>query len=155
MSEVMTNTMFPKHFTKRSRKTFHVTLGIGGNIGDVSKRFKQLIRRFQNDGLVDVLQTSILFKNPPFGFHDQEDFINSVVEVQTSLYPNALLHYLLMVEKRFKRVRTFKNAPRTLDIDILFFHGKRFQSSKLTIPHPHWQERESVVVPLYSLEVSS
>ena len=67
------------------------------------------------------------------------------------MQPKELLAYLMRVEKYFSRKRTFKNAPRTLDLDILFFDNRVVNTPKLIIPHPHWQERDSVVIPLLSL----
>jgi len=123
-------------------------IGLGGNIGDVLRRFEHLLVFFQRDAFVNVLASSPLLKNPPFGFEEQGDFLNAVMTIETSLQPRALMRHLLQVERRFRRVRTFANAPRTLDLDILFFDNRSIDRPDLTIPHPHWQERESVVLPL-------
>lgn len=101
--------------------------------------------------MVQVLKSGFILKNPPFGYLEQEDFYNSVIVVGTSMQPKELLAYLHRVEKYFSRKRTFKNAPRTLDLDILFFDNRTIHTPRLTIPHPNWRERESVVLPLLSL----
>lgn len=130
---------------------FIATIGIGGNVSDVLRRFNHLIFKFRRDKMVQVLRTGFILKNPPFGYSKQNDFYNSVVLVGTSMQPTELLAYLMRVEKYFARKRTFKNAPRTLDLDILFFDNRIIHTPRLTIPHPCWQERESVVLPLLSL----
>ena len=142
---------FPKRFsTKRFRH--QVLLGIGGNIGNTPRRFKKLLQMLKNNPRIRVVRSAPLLKNPPFGYLEQKEFFNSLLLVDTSLSPRALLHTLLYLEKRFKRKRTFKNAPRTLDIDIIFYDDIVMHSKDLTIPHPHWFERESVLIPLCFLE---
>ncbi len=126
-------------------------IGIGGNIGDVGRRFEHLLVFFRRDPYVNILASSPLLKNPPFGFADQNDFINGVLLLETSLQPRALMRHLLRVERRFGRVRTFANAPRTLDLDMLFYDRRRINRPDLVVPHPHWHERESVVIPLMHL----
>ncbi len=141
---------FPGCFAQDIRHT-PVILGIGGNIGNVSRRFKKLALLLRSHPKVRLVRSAPILKNPPFGYLEQPDFYNSVLLVDTTLSPRELLHFVLYVEKRFGRVRTFKNAPRTLDIDIIFYDNMRIKRKDLTIPHPHWMERESVVVPLYYL----
>ncbi len=142
---------FPKRF--RSYGMPHRALiGIGGNIGDVEKRFERVLRYFESSSLLNPVATSILLKNPPFGYEEQPDFINSVILVETGLGPHALLRYLLWVEKRFGRRRSFANAPRTLDLDIIFFDNLRLKSRRLSVPHPHFFERDSVMIPLRYLQ---
>lgn len=130
---------------------FNVTIGIGGNLGDVGRRFAHLLAYLQRDRRVHVAATGPILINPPFGFTEQADFLNSVIVLQTGLQPRELMRYLLRVERRFGRVRTFANAPRTLDLDILFFDDRRISRHDLVIPHPHWQTRESVLIPLAML----
>jgi len=65
--------------------------------------------------------------------------------------PRELLAFLLRVEKHFGRKRSFANAPRTLDLDLIFFDDVRMETARLTLPHPHWHERESVLIPLQML----
>ncbi len=142
------NRNFPKRFKARKKYRHRVTLGIGGNIGDVARRFHRLVLFLQRDHRVEVLQTAPILQNPPFGFKAQEDFLNSVLEVSTSMTPQQLLRYILHVEQKFGRRRSFPNAPRTLDIDMIFFDALQIKSRHLTLPHPCWQERASVLIPL-------
>ena len=141
---------------KTELKTFHryeTVVGIGGNIGDVKRRFEHLFYEIQKDKRVQLIQTSLILKNPPFGFEDQEDFFNSIIVLKTSMQPHAFLAYLMRLEKKFARKRSFANAPRTLDLDIIFFDNRVIQTKKLTIPHPSWSSRESVVIPLSGINL--
>jgi 2-amino-4-hydroxy-6-hydroxymethyldihydropteridine diphosphokinase len=68
--------------------------------------------------------------------------------VKTSFSPFELLRYLLWIEKKYGRKRSFKNAPRTLDLDIILYNNVKINTKKLIIPHPHYKKRDSVLVPL-------
>ena len=132
-----------------SDKSGHkVLLGIGGNIGDVVRRFEHLFYYLERSSLIHVIETAPILKNPPFGYTEQEDFYNSLVLIKTHLNPKALLRYVLRVEKVFGRKRLFKDGPRTLDIDIIFYENVKMETKNLTLPHPGWKERESVLIPL-------
>ncbi|MBD3823962.1 MAG: 2-amino-4-hydroxy-6-hydroxymethyldihydropteridine diphosphokinase [Epsilonproteobacteria bacterium] len=137
--------------SKKSNRRYEVVVGIGGNVGDVKRRFEHLFYFLKRDKRVELLQTSSILKNPPFGYLEQEDFLNAVMVLQTSMQPKSFLDFLHRVEKRFGRVRLFQDAPRTLDLDIIFFGNKKMKSERLTIPHKSWFERESVILPLTEL----
>ena len=140
-----------RSFGLRSPKSSHrykVTVGVGGNVGDVLRRFEHLRTYLRRDKRVELLQESLILKNPPFGFAQQDDFFNSIIVVKTSMQPMIFLDYLMRVEKKFARKRSFANAPRTLDLDILFFDKRVVTTPKLQIPHAHWAKRESVLIPL-------
>ena len=139
---------FPYTNKKQNSKRYSVTVGIGGNIGDVRRRFEHLFFYLKRERRLDIQQTSLILKNPPFGYKEQDDFFNSIMILQTSMTPQKFLDYLLRVEKKFGRKRSFANAPRTLDLDILFFDNRVIKTKKLTVPHPSWYMRESVVIPL-------
>jgi len=143
-----TDTFFPYSINKNEKFMHRTLIGIGGNLGDVKRRFKKLFLWLKRSPYVQVIRTSNILKNPPFGFIEQASFFNALIELSTNLSPKKLLHYLLSIEKRFGRVRSFKNAPRTLDLDIIFYDSINYKDDKLTIPHPAWQERESVIIPL-------
>ncbi|MDD3342138.1 MAG: 2-amino-4-hydroxy-6-hydroxymethyldihydropteridine diphosphokinase [Sulfurospirillaceae bacterium] len=130
---------------------YNVVVGVGGNEGNVKKRFVKLMRYLQHDRRLRVVESSLVFRNPPFGYLEQNDFYNAVLVMQTSLGPKALLKILLHIEAIFGRVRLFQNGPRTLDLDIIFFSHKRINQKGLILPHPKWFERLSVCVPLSML----
>ncbi len=139
---------YPFKASKKSKKNYTATLGIGGNIGNTKKRFQKLFLYLQRANVIDIIHTSPILKNPPFGYENQKDFYNAVLIVKTNLNPRNLLKYVLRVEQFFKRARSFKNSPRTLDIDILFFDKISIKTEDLVIPHPHFKTRESVLIPL-------
>jgi len=144
--------IFTKHFPYNTKwcspKGHKALLGIGGNIGDVVRRFEYLFFYLKRSSLVQMIETAPILRNPPFGYLEQGDFYNSLILVETHLTPQALLRYMLRVEKGFGRKRLFKDGPRTLDIDLIFYENVKMDTKRLTLPHPGWRERESVLIPL-------
>ena len=139
---------FPMFFMKNSSKKRSVTIGVGGNIGDVVKRFEKLINILRKDKRVDLIATSAILKNPPFGILEQKYFYNSIIIIKTDMFPKEILAYLLHLEKKFGRIRELKNGPRTLDLDIIFIDDMIIKTDALHVPHPHWNQRDSVLIPL-------
>ncbi|EQB35558.1 2-amino-4-hydroxy-6-hydroxymethyldihydropteridine pyrophosphokinase [Sulfurimonas hongkongensis] len=137
---------------EKSSHRYRVTVGIGGNVGDVKRRFEHLYMFLKRDKRVELLETSLILKNPPFGFVAQDDFLNSIIVLKVSMQPLAFLEYLHRVEKKFARKRSFANAPRTLDLDIIFFENRVIKTPRLTIPHESWSKRESVTIPLMDIK---
>lgn len=138
---------FPKAFAKGVRKNLAI-VGVGGNLGNCLRRFKKVALLLASHPKVRLVKTAPILKNPPFGYLDQPYFFNTLFLLDTSLSPFELLDYLLYLEKRFKRIRSFKNAPRTLDLDIIFYNDKKIDKKYLKLPHPYWSKRESVIIPL-------
>lgn len=102
------------------------------------------------DSLPDtrVLTRSRLYRSRPAGFTNQPDFVNAVACLETQLAPRRLLDLLLGIEHRHGRVRTFRNSPRTLDLDILLFGDLVLNEPNLHVPHPRMHERVFVLLPL-------
>lgn len=142
--------IFTSHFpyTSPSKNGYKALLGIGGNIGDTLRRFEHLFWYFRRSAFVHIVESSPVLKNPAFGYTEQEDFYNALLLVETKLRPKRLLRYILSVERLFGRKRSFLNAPRTLDIDILFYENVKMDTKNLTLPHPRWMKRSSVLIPL-------
>ena len=138
--------LYPSSY--RQKGGYKALLGIGGNVGDVLRRFEHLFWYFKRSSLVNIVETAPVLKNPPFGYSEQDDFYNSLILVETMLTPKALLRYVLRVEKVFGRKRLFKDGPRTLDIDIIFYENVKMNTKTLTLPHPGWMQRTSVLTPL-------
>ncbi len=144
---------FPFYTKKYNCKNGTILIGVGGNIGDSKRRFNKLLIKLKRDGLLKVIATSIIYKNPPFGYLEQPFFYNTLLLVQSNLKPLELLRYTQRVENYFKRKREFKDSPRTLDLDIIFYKNKKIDNApKLIVPHPHWSKRDSVLVPLKVLK---
>lgn len=142
------NNLFPYKTLSKSKYKNKITLGIGGNIGDTIKRFNRLFISLRGDSRFSIIQTSPILKNPPFGYIDQEYFYNAIIVLKTDLSPFEALRAFQRYENRFKRVRTFQDAPRTLDLDIIFFNNIKLKTKNLTLPHHGYKGRESVTIPL-------
>lgn len=97
---------------------------------------------------IQIEKTSSLYVTAPVGYDDQPDFVNAVCSVRTSLDGVSLLAVLNRIEADFGRERTFRNAPRTLDLDIIDFDGISSSDPHLTLPHPRAHERSFVMKPL-------
>ena len=145
--EIFSTTFFPAKI-KNSTKKYKALIGVGCNVGDCLKRFKKLYLFLSTHPKTDIVQTSVIYKNPPFGYLNQPDFYNTVMVMATDLSPFELLRFLQYVEKKFKRVRTFKNAPRTLDLDIIIYDNLKIDKKNLKLPHPYFKKRDSVLIPL-------
>ncbi len=143
---------YPRVLKKSSSKKYLVTIGIGGNIGNMKARFDKLFLCLNKDKRFALLKTSPLLLNPPFGYLNQNDFLNGIITLKTNLCPTAFLNAMQRYENRFGRKRSFQDAPRTLDIDIIFFDNKKIDKENLIIPHKDWANRESVIIPLKYLK---
>jgi 2-amino-4-hydroxy-6-hydroxymethyldihydropteridine diphosphokinase len=97
-----------------------------------------------------LVARSSLYSTAPVGFADQPRFFNAVIALETELVPRALLEWLLAIEREFGRDRSasFRNGPRTLDLDILLFGDQTIAEPDLEIPHPRLAARAFVLVPL-------
>ena len=94
---------------------------------------------------------SSLYTSAPVGYAAQPDFINAVAALETRLSPRALLEAMLGIEHHHGRNRTFRNAPRTLDLDLLLYGEAHFHEENLTLPHPRMHERAFVLLPLLEI----
>ncbi len=126
-------------------------IGVGGNVGDVVRRLCRLWYALKRTRTIHPLASSPILRNPPFGYTRQGPFDNAVIIVATPLRPIVLLRRLQEIERRFGRRRSFPNAPRTLDLDLIFYDARRIVRPDLIVPHPGWRERVSVRWPLARL----
>ena len=130
-----------------------IHLGLGSNLGDREKTITDAICALQPQ--VEVTAISSIYRTAPVGYADQPDFLNACVEGRTALSPRELLAFLKDIERNADRTPSFRNGPRTLDIDILLYAPDGDQmtlaSEDLTIPHPRMHERAFVLVPLTEL----
>lgn len=142
--------LFPKREPRDCDDMYvnNVLVGIGGNIGDMTRRFDKLYHFWVKSKYVCLMESSPILINPPFGYVEQDDFHNAVVYLKTNLTASEFMRYLLRVERLFGRQRSFQDAPRTIDLDIIFFNMIKISSDFLTIPHASWHERKSVTIPL-------
>lgn len=127
-------------------------IGLGSNLENPFFQIRRGISLLA--GLHDsrLIKQSSLYRSAPIGDVDQPDFINAVVHIETSLTPLDLLGALLEIEQRCGRVRTYPNAPRTLDLDLLLYDDLQCNQEALTLPHPRMHERAFVLMPLLEIE---
>jgi 2-amino-4-hydroxy-6-hydroxymethyldihydropteridine diphosphokinase len=123
-----------------------VYLAFGSNMGNRLANLKAAVNSLTPQ--MAVKNKSSVYETPPWGFTEQAPFLNQVVMVKTYLKPQALLSHLKRLEMALGRVPNFKNGPRLIDIDILFFDDLVLDTPPLVIPHPRLQERAFVLVPL-------
>lgn len=123
-------------------------IALGANLDDPGRQVEQAI--LELDALPDTRlnSRSSLYASRPDGYADQPDFVNAVASITTRLPPRELLDSLLAIEQRHGRVRTFRNSPRTLDLDILLYNGLSVDEPGLRLPHPRMHERLFVLQPL-------
>jgi 2-amino-4-hydroxy-6-hydroxymethyldihydropteridine diphosphokinase len=122
-------------------------VALGANLGDAVATVQQALRDLAALPETRLLKASSLYRSAPYEAQGP-DFINAVALVYTQLSPLALLHALQALELQCGRERPFKNAPRTLDLDIIFYGDVSLDTPELTLPHPRWQERAFVLQPL-------
>ena len=122
-------------------------IALGANLGDAQASVRQALAALEQLPHTSVIQASSLYKTAPYEAQGP-DFINAVAWVQTTLSPLDLLHALQALETRQGRERPYKNAPRTLDLDLIFYDKVVLSTPELTLPHPRWQERAFVLHPL-------
>ncbi len=124
-----------------------VFVGIGANLGEAQTTVSKACRDVGQLPGTKLLRQSSLYVSAP---HDASgpDFVNAVVELSTALMPHALLDHLHQLEHNEARTRPYRNAPRTLDLDILLYGDQQVQSPTLTLPHPRMFQRAFVLLPL-------
>lgn len=149
--EIICNQYFPFKFRALSNHLQNISIiSVGGNLGNPIRTFKFLFKKLSSNANIELISTSPIYKNPPFGYYDQDYFYNATIMLFTKLCLIEFYSLVFYLERSFGRgrIRKFKNAPRILDIDILFFNDIFIRSNKINIPHLHWYDRSSVIVPL-------
>jgi 2-amino-4-hydroxy-6-hydroxymethyldihydropteridine diphosphokinase len=121
-------------------------IGLGANLGDRMTMLRMAVQRLETLGR--IAGVSSLYETEPVGYLEQPRFLNSVVALDTALAPADLLGGLLGIERDLGRMRSFPNAPRTLDLDLLMVDNVILDTPELTLPHPRLHERAFVLVPL-------
>lgn len=121
-------------------------LGFGSNLGDRKQNLARALELLSRQVVVEKL--SSIYETEPAGYEQQPLFLNAVCRISTELSSEKLLRLAKEIEAELGRVPSFPNAPRTIDIDILFYGDNVFSNKELTIPHPRLVERAFVLVPL-------
>jgi len=123
-----------------------VYLCLGSNLGDREKSLAQALALLCQQAKLE--KVSSVYETEPVGYKEQPLFLNLVCQITTNLSPEELLRLAKAIEVRMGRVPSFPNAPRPIDIDILFYDNKSIRTQDLTIPHPRLAERAFVLIPL-------
>src|SRR4030042_2792233 len=129
-----------------------VFLGLGSNIGKKEANIKKALYLLSEIG--EVKKTSHLYLTEPVGIIKQDWFLNCAVQIETNMDPQKLLTALKSIERKLGRIKTVKNGPRTIDIDILFYGDRIVKKTHLVIPHPFLQDRLFVLQPMMDLAPS-
>ena len=127
-------------------KVNKVFLGLSTNIGEKDNNLKVAIEEIKD--FSEVINISSYYKTPPYGYLDQDDFLNMAMEITTELTPLELIFRIHEIEHKMGRVRKIKNGPRIIDIDILLFNDEVINQTNLKIPHPEMHKRNFVLKPL-------
>lgn len=117
-------------------------------MGDRLSYLQQSVTMMSSCDGIKILETSGFYETEPFGFKNQNWFVNAIVKIETTLTPLQLLKVCQSVETKLGRVREQKWGPRTIDLDILFYDDLIINSDILTIPHPGMKERTYCIVPM-------
>ncbi|HEV3009704.1 MAG TPA: 2-amino-4-hydroxy-6-hydroxymethyldihydropteridine diphosphokinase [Burkholderiales bacterium] len=126
-------------------------VGIGSNLDDPRTHVLQAFKELDQLPHTRVVKRSSLYRSAPMGHTEQPDFINAVARLETGLPAERLLAELQEIEARHGRSRSFANAPRTLDLDVLLYGEVALALPGLTVPHPRMHERAFVLKPLVEI----
>lgn len=127
-------------------------IALGSNLQDPLAQAKQAIAALKQLPDTDVVDVSPFYRSKPLGPQDQNDYLNAVIKLSTSLSPIELLDHLQSIEQSQGRVRKENRwGARTLDLDILLYDELIMNTERLTIPHYHMKKREFVLYPLFDI----
>lgn len=99
-----------------------------------------------------ILKASLIYQTAAWGMMEQPDFLNQVLKFESDQHPEKLMHSLLGIEAEMGRIRSEKNAPRNIDIDIIAYGNQILQTETVQIPHPRMELRKFVLIPLKSID---
>jgi len=128
---------------KENNKVF---LGLSSNIGKNAENLKTALSEIEDFAKVEKI--SSFYKTPPYGYKDQDDFLNIATKISTELTAIELIVKLQEIEHKMGRVREIKNGPRVIDIDILLYNNEIIKHPSLKVPHPEMHKRNFVLAPL-------
>ncbi|MEO2506442.1 2-amino-4-hydroxy-6-hydroxymethyldihydropteridine diphosphokinase [Clostridium paraputrificum] len=123
-------------------------LSIGSNIGNKEENLNRAIELINSYKEIEVEKVSSFLVTEPWGYLDQEEFVNAALKLKTILSPQELMKTLLDIEQEMKRERIIKWGPRIIDLDIIFYDDLVLEDELVTVPHPRMEEREFVLKPL-------
>ena len=127
-------------------------VGLGSNLDEPRAQVLRALEELACLPRTRLSARSSLYRSAPLGYADQPEFVNAVAGIDTELGAAELLHQLQALEARHARTRSFANAPRTLDLDLLLYGDERIHAPGLIVPHPRMHERAFVLLPLAEIE---
>ncbi|RYD02826.1 hypothetical protein N752_22695 [Desulforamulus aquiferis] len=126
-------------------------LSLGSNIGNRQQHIAAALKKMSENNRITILRVAPIYETAPWGNENQDWFLNTVAEIETSLTPQELLEQLANIEKALGRTREQHWGPRTIDLDILLYGQKQINLPNLQIPHPRMTQRAFVLAPLADL----
>ncbi len=127
-------------------------MSLGSNMGDKEENLRSAVRLLRDSGRIRDIKASSIYVTEPVGYADQDDFYNICISFDTDLKPLELLDLSQGIEAELHRVRTIKNGPRTIDLDILLYGDEKIKNKRLIVPHERMFERAFVLIPLSELK---
>ena len=124
-------------------------IALGTNVGNYINNFSHAIVELKKIG--QVIKMANIYKSKPYGYLKQNFFYNSMVHLKSELLPTELMNKIQLIEKKLKKNKRIINGPRKIDLDIIFWDYKIFNSFELSIPHPRASERDFVLLPLQDI----
>ena len=128
-----------------------VFIAIGSNLGDRMKNIETALEKMEAYGLRIIKKSSII-ETEPYGFKEQDKFLNGVILIETDLGPFELLNLLLNIEREMGRERKIRWGPRNIDLDIIFYDDLIIDTENLKIPHPDAHNRTFVMGPISEID---
>ena len=126
-------------------------ISLGSNLGNKASNLQQAIQTIQ-ELIGDIEFTSSFYESAPWGYDSENPFLNACITCSTHLSPIELLDQLKQIENNMGRIKTVNGyEDRCIDLDIIFYNDQHIESVELTIPHPHFQKREFVMIPLQEI----
>ena len=127
-------------------------IALGSNLGDRTANVFKAIDLLKSNPKIEVEKISSLIETNPQGGPSQGKFLNQVLKIKTSLSAESLLEVIHNIENKLGRIRSIRNGPRTIDLDILLYADKEIRNASLKIPHPRMFDRLFVIMPLLEIE---
>jgi 2-amino-4-hydroxy-6-hydroxymethyldihydropteridine diphosphokinase len=123
-------------------------------MGDRYKNLVEAVHLLKEEKGITLVKSSSIYETVPVGYTEQDDFLNMVISIRTTLTPYELLEVCLRIEKDLGRKREIKWGPRIIDLDILLYNQENIEAENLIVPHPRMHERAFVMAPLLEIDSS-
>jgi len=126
-------------------------ISVGTNIGDRKANIDKCMDSINLLPYTDVIEQTSIYETEPVGYARQNNFYNILLKVESVFEPHEMLGACLGIEAAFGRIRTLRNGPRIIDLDVIFAEDMKIESRNLIVPHPRYSERRFILEPLLEL----